>query len=109
MKSNTPNGLSLCTCCYLKTLFKTVDSSIFPQLEDPAVFLFLPMNWAPVYVQHLLHVGKREDPRDEVEFSHAIRETGARLGQYDSLWLKNWLWIDLSIRPSGRRGMVLGQ
>ena len=67
------------------------------------------MNWVPVYVQHLLHVGKREDMRDEVEFSHAIRETGARLGQYDSLWLKNWLWIDLSIRPSGRRGMVLGQ
>lgn len=32
-----------------------------------------------MYVQHLLHVGKREDPRDEVEFSHAIRETVARL------------------------------
>ena len=55
------------------------------------------MSGVPVYVHHFLHIGKREDsrdPRDEVEFSLAIRETGARLGQYDSLWLKNWLWID---------------
>jgi len=67
------------------------------------------MSWVSVYVHHLLHIGKREDPRDEVEFSLAIRETGARLGQYDSLWLKSLFSIDLFIRPSGRRGMILGQ
>ena len=37
------------------------------------------MSWVPVYVHHLLHIGKREDPRDEVKFSLAIRNR--RLGQ----------------------------